>query len=64
MEETGAGQLLASKWDFVPHMIGGLLRVVFGNLPGWAQATILGIIGSAGLWMAIMWLRDRFTRAT
>ncbi|MFB6617497.1 hypothetical protein ACIGFK_25390 [Streptomyces sp. NPDC085524] len=64
MEETDGGQLLASKWDIVPRMIGGLLRVVFGSLPEPVQVIVLGIIGSAALWMAITWLRERFTRAT
>ncbi|MFD9725867.1 hypothetical protein [Streptomyces sp. NPDC059072] len=64
MEQAGAGQLLASKWDFIPRAIGGLLRVWLSSLPDWVQAILLGIIGSAALWLAISWLRDRFTRAT
>ncbi|MFE2169356.1 hypothetical protein ACFXB3_30535 [Streptomyces sp. NPDC059447] len=65
MEEMGAGQMLASKWDIVPSLLGGFLRVLLGNiLPGWAKAIILGIIGSVALWTAITWFRRRSTRAT
>ncbi|MEU6310534.1 hypothetical protein [Streptomyces sp. NPDC047014] len=58
MDETGAGQLLASKWD-LPFVLAGTLRVAFGDLPVWAKVLVCGLVGSLGVWTAVSWLRER-----
>ncbi|MGW0754152.1 hypothetical protein [Streptomyces sp. NPDC002587] len=58
MEQTGDGQILASKWD-IPFVVLAAVRTIFGELPVWAKAIVLGLIGSLALWTAVTWLRER-----
>ncbi|AQT71608.1 MULTISPECIES: hypothetical protein [Streptomyces] len=61
MDGTGTDQTLASRWD-VPLALLAMVRVAFGDLPLWAKAGILGLVGSVGVWTAITWLRGRRSR--
>ncbi|MFG2982395.1 hypothetical protein ACGFYQ_14215 [Streptomyces sp. NPDC048258] len=63
MDQTGTDQILASKWD-IPFALFTMARVLFGGLPLWAKVTIIGIMGSIGVWTAITWRRERRGRVT
>ncbi|WP_030706313.1 hypothetical protein [Streptomyces sp. NRRL F-2580] len=58
MGESGTDQILASKWD-IPFVVFGMVRLAFGNLPLWAKAIVLGLVGSLAVWTGITWLRER-----
>ncbi|MGR4884405.1 hypothetical protein ACIPUC_34050 [Streptomyces sp. LARHCF249] len=61
MDQTGTDQILASKWD-IPFVILAAARAAFGDLPLWAKAIVLGLIGSLAVWTAATWLRERRRR--
>ncbi|WP_404961074.1 hypothetical protein [Streptomyces sp. 147326] len=61
MDGADTEQVLASKWD-IPFALFTLVRVAFGDLPGWAKATVFGLLGSAAVWAGIGWLRGRRSR--
>ncbi|MER6197662.1 hypothetical protein ABT234_09855 [Streptomyces sp. NPDC001586] len=61
MDGSGTEQILASKWD-IPFVVLGMVRVAFGNLPFWAKAIVLGLVGALAVWTAFTWLRDRGAR--
>ncbi|MFJ7778373.1 hypothetical protein [Streptomyces yangpuensis] len=61
MDGTDTEQVLASKWD-IPFALFAMIRVAFGDLPIWAKAIVLGLVGFVGVWTAVGWLRGRRSR--
>ncbi|WP_185921730.1 hypothetical protein [Streptomyces sp. WAC06614] len=53
--------MLASKWDMAFGFV-MFLRVLFGSLPTWVKATLLGLVVCGLLWDGLRRVQQRRTR--